>query len=114
MLWLGGEDDEPVSVPLTKVGESQNASDDEVPSELPESDAAAEPSLAPATASTDNVGDSSKPNLEAKPAKNVTAPKTSKPSKIRSKPRAKPQKPKPDKPTASNPQVSLRISRLSP
>ncbi|MEC8050142.1 MAG: SUMF1/EgtB/PvdO family nonheme iron enzyme [Myxococcota bacterium] len=101
MLWLGGEDDEPVSVPLTKVGESQNASDDKVPSELPESDAAAEPSVSPATASTDKVGDSSKPNLEAKPAKNVTAPKTSKPSKIRSKPRAKPQKPKPE-PTASN------------
>ena len=36
MLWLGGEDDEPVSVPITKAGESQNASDDKVPwSELP-------------------------------------------------------------------------------
>ena len=101
MLLMGGEDDEPVSVLLTKVENLRNASGDEVPSELPEGSAAVDPSLASESATTDSAEDLPKSNVEAKPAKTVAAPKTSKPSKIRSKPRAKSQKPKP-KPTASS------------
>ena len=68
MLLMGGEDDEPVSVPLTKVGESQNASGDEVPSELPEGDAEAKLSFAPDNAAADSAEIRLSQNVEAKPA----------------------------------------------